>query len=311
MSKLFIIGNGFDLAHGFSTSYNNFKEWMCENFNAKDYELIKLPQYNTNYKRIEVYDESMAKFFYYLICDIIGENWSDFEYSLSSLNWYSAIKETLSWDSKGIDIINDAEAAAFQLRDCAHVLIDDYFPKWVRQIDISSPLVISKELKSLITDDDYFLTFNYTDTLEQYYGVDNICHIHGQSSKNDRLIVGHGNETWNVKLDEDPIFDGSQVFSYIEAINNGFRKDTSRVLSDKIDFFNSLENITDVYIYGFSFSLVDMYYISRLRYVIQDEDIVFHIHSYDKKDLYKYFEEVRKAGFTNNKIKEFEIKDLT
>lgn len=30
MARLFIIGNGFDLAHGFKTRYSNFRNWMME-----------------------------------------------------------------------------------------------------------------------------------------------------------------------------------------------------------------------------------------------------------------------------------------
>ena len=30
MARLFIMGSGFDLAHGFKTKYSDFRDWMME-----------------------------------------------------------------------------------------------------------------------------------------------------------------------------------------------------------------------------------------------------------------------------------------
>lgn len=41
--------------------------------------------------------------------------------------------------------------------------------------------------------DNIFLTFNYTETLEEVYGIneDRVCHIHGKQGEN--ILFGHGN----------------------------------------------------------------------------------------------------------------------
>lgn len=46
MEKLFVIGNGFDLAHGLKTSYLNFKKFVYQQFcnSQVDIELDKLSE---------------------------------------------------------------------------------------------------------------------------------------------------------------------------------------------------------------------------------------------------------------------------
>ena len=55
-----------------------------------------------------------------------------------------------------------------------------YFYKWISQIEFFN---INSDLS--INADDYFISFNYTDTLEQFYNVpqDHILHIHGEAKK--------------------------------------------------------------------------------------------------------------------------------
>lgn len=36
MNKLFIIGNGFDMAHGLPTSYNDFREYLIKEYPDAD-----------------------------------------------------------------------------------------------------------------------------------------------------------------------------------------------------------------------------------------------------------------------------------
>ncbi len=63
MSKLYIIGNGFDLFHGYETSYHDFYQYLSNN--AHNNTLSTLDQY---------------------WCDIKDERfWSDFEENLGSL----------------------------------------------------------------------------------------------------------------------------------------------------------------------------------------------------------------------------------
>ncbi|WZV57340.1 AbiH family protein (plasmid) [Priestia megaterium] len=44
MTKLFIIGNGFDSAHGLKTSYNNFKDYLTLNCSGINLEELIVPE---------------------------------------------------------------------------------------------------------------------------------------------------------------------------------------------------------------------------------------------------------------------------
>ena len=37
MSNLFVFGNGFDIAHGFDTSYDDFKKWFSGKYDESSF----------------------------------------------------------------------------------------------------------------------------------------------------------------------------------------------------------------------------------------------------------------------------------
>lgn len=43
--------------------------------------------------------------------------------------------------------------------------------------------------------EDIFLNFNYTTTLESLYEAQNVTHIHGCRNNCDELIIGHNNDS--------------------------------------------------------------------------------------------------------------------
>ena len=83
MSKLIIIGNGFDLAHRIPTSYNDFRKYLID----------KYPVAYRNKDRIIDIDEISdikliaVELMLYAIDSANGEDWSNFESSLSIINF--------------------------------------------------------------------------------------------------------------------------------------------------------------------------------------------------------------------------------
>lgn len=83
MSKLIIIGNGFDLAHKIPTSYNDFRRYLID----------KYPDAYRNKDRIididEINDMKLiaVELMLYAIDHANGEDWSNFESSLSIINF--------------------------------------------------------------------------------------------------------------------------------------------------------------------------------------------------------------------------------
>lgn len=320
MSSLFIVGNGFDIAHGFKTSFNKFKQWLCDEYGAAvSEEVIEIPEYQTNYKGLDHYDNNkMAVYFYNLIYSILGDDWNDFESSLPKLDWAAYIEATveeLKWAGTYDlqDLVHIAENIASQLRDMAFILKDRLFRSWARQIKIANSRKLANELKSIIESDEcFFLDFNYTDTLELHYGANNVCHIHGRASNHDELIVGHASlYEWPNEDEYDRNFYMMETYGYIDAICRGYRKDTERAFLKHLSFFESLTNITDIYVHGFSFSPVDIYYLDRLFQYISSKKIKFHLHSYQKKDWGIYKTKLVALGARPDNIVPFRLKELS
>lgn len=319
MSNLFIFGNGFDIAHGFNTSYNHFKDWLCIKFGVTLSEEKETPRYQTNYKGLESYNlKHMAQFFYNLIYNVAGNDWNQFEAALPSLDWISHIRDTCVESMVCMggfnerDILYAAEDMASELSTFAFILNDRLFKSWATEIDISKPNSISEEFINLVDNDhDYFLNFNYTDTLEAHYNIRNVCHIHGRSSTHDALIVGHsGQFQWPSDEEYDSEFYLSQTYSYISSICDSYRKDTTGIYQRHKSFFCNLNDVTDIFIHGFSFAEVDMYYIKKIAEVLDVSCIRVHLHSYKSED-WKYFKKnLTTCGFLDDKIIPFRLPDL-
>lgn len=150
---LFCIGNGFDLAHGAKVSYSKFKSYL------KKYQSDLFAALN---RRIGFNDVAL---------------WSDFENQLVYLrdtykNSNLCSKKELDDFNHDIDLITSMLKQSF--RDWMNCPDDDF------KIYISS-----NNLKyiNLIRSNSYYLTFNYTEFLEDssLYRVnhDNVFHIHG------------------------------------------------------------------------------------------------------------------------------------
>ncbi len=319
MSSLFIVGNGFDMAHGFKTSFNQFKKWLRDEYGADvSEEIIEIPEFQTNYKRLHQYDsKNMAIFFYNLIYHILGDDWNDFESALPTLNWEESIEASVeglkyAGDFEPQDLIDIAEEYASKLRDMAFILKDHLFRSWAQQIDIKNPTKLSNKLKSIIeTDECYFLNFNYTDTIELQYNVKNVCHIHGRATNHDELIVGHAGQYKGPSEEEyDRNYYMIETYGYINAICEQYRKDTERAFLKHLSFFESLTNITDIYVHGFSFSPVDIYYLKKLFQLINPRKTIFHLHSYQKKDWSIYRTKLLELGAQIDNIIPFRFEEL-
>ena len=107
MNDLYLIGNGFDLAHGLKTSYNDFLLWylnifLKEFWQKENYEddLIKISRMGENYRFPEKFDtihsvlqflkennykwQAHHEFFYMIIYNYRDYKWVDIEYEYFS-----------------------------------------------------------------------------------------------------------------------------------------------------------------------------------------------------------------------------------
>ena len=134
-----------------------------------------------------------------------------------------------------------------------------------------------------------FLTFNYTKTLEDIYEIDakRVYHIHGVIEDKDSMVVGHGlgeeelndmlksqelriGEVWNKKLNRmtrlqivTPKHKELAALSSLESIVS-LKKDVEGCIEKNQQFFNEILDVERIYVYGFSFSSIDMPYLEKI-----------------------------------------------
>lgn len=272
--KLYIIGNGFDIAHHIKCKYSDFGDFLSENY----------PDY---------YESIMSGY--------CGSNalWKDFENELPSCATH--IEEFGS--QMGNEMRNEIDYDPMDDMGIGRWLDDQYkflneLPKylrlWVESIDTKTNAVYK------INKDSVFLTFNYTDTLERVYCIDpdNIKHIHGYvKNKKEELVIGHCNQraisyALEKKKEAETNFVDFAIstFDRVSKYCDATLKRTSRIIDENIGFFKSLSDVDEVIIIGHSLNTVDMPYIKKVLNTIS-ENAVWKAYYFEDKDE-KIFEKV-------------------
>lgn len=142
--------------------------------------------------------------------------------------------------------------------------------------------------------DNIFLTFNYTETLEEVYGIneDRVCHIHGKQGEN--ILFGHGNtKDYTDEYMSKNI--GSE--NSLSELDNFLKKDTKQAMKEHKLFFDGIDDtIKEVYSIGFSFADVDLIYIKEICRKLS-VDAVWHLNDFNPSDIPMFQTKLRKCGF--------------
>ncbi|MFL0377637.1 bacteriophage abortive infection AbiH family protein [Paenibacillus amylolyticus] len=297
MANLHIIGNGFDLAHGMQTSYEDFHQYLKEEypdalFDGCVPEAQMMPDGDMSYGDIDV-----VGFLIEVITNAEpeGEKWSDLETSLGYLDLneyldnYDDDDDDNEWHTvyRNEDLSNNLVGAVLE--------ITDYFAEWINTIDINEVSPKGDFEKLIDNSKDLFLTFNYTATLEALYEAKNVCHIHGKQGG--KLLFGHGNDT-----DYTEEYMGRHVGSEnaLQDMQEKLRKNTTEAIKGNQDFFNSIGTISvdRVYSFGFSFSEVDKIYITEICRRLPNANVTWYLNDFDDIALRKQYESIIKScGF--------------
>lgn len=298
--SLFIIGNGFDLAHGLKTSYEHFREYLQKEYPEVDSDEFILPNVYTLPKGDEFVDDIQAiSFLLRIISNTEGDEWKDVETTLGTLDFGECF-DGLYYERDSDEDIN-LWYKAYLNQDIASNLvlptlkISDYFAEWINTIEIDDRVSVKKDFAKLInSDEDLFLTFNYTETLEKLYNIKNVCHIHGKQGE--EIIFGHGNDANSYEY----------YLSYYVGAENSLveihrmlQKNTVSALERHMSFFKKIDfTVNKIYSFGFSFSEVDQIYIEKICRNLTNPNIVWYLNDYDdeiKRNEYK--ELITKCGF--------------
>ena len=267
---LVIIGNGFDLHHGLDTGYADFKKYLIQNGKANFVSQME------SFFQSEYYDEKEGKHKFLL--------WSNLEAAIGEYGIDYLYHELTDWIEVDFDhMMQSAAQYEDSPNDFLAPVMEDLplvMNSWISQISLQrlAPIVdLPREAR--------FLTFNYTTVLEDVYHFpnDRILHIHGIVNGMDELVVGHRVYTDESDAFEEgvPIFQDEAKRNIIKIMNER-RKPTEEIISRNRSFFKSLQDTTDVYVYGHSYSMVDKDYYEEIRNNVGPET-KWHLGCHDDK----------------------------
>lgn len=319
MEKLFIIGNGFDIAHDLKTDYLYFKKFVYQQAYGKDELLESLQNMDSikeylkenddrifeNELRSEEMEENLngfdsqekLKLLYQIFLHITATErfWGDFEEKLvcfpfmnTSTSYYVTNDSKEDTESRK----ELAEKVADKLSQYVHHQLNKLFKQWIKETyeqwesqlsmrKFTDHFPIAKE--TILTNRDArFLNFNYTRTLGDFYGIpsSNIIHIHGDLDDG-VLIFGHGEDSIVIPEGADIL---SQAMYRLSAAT---RKPVRQQLRKHEYFFNSLSSIKEIYFIGFGIrdeNGVDAPYFREI--FKQAPDVSIYVDQFDKQNEY-------------------------
>lgn len=296
MKRLFIIGNGFDISHKLPTRYSDFQNYLMEKYpDASDEDLI-IPESFTMPDGDETYnDDEVVGFLLKIITETedTGEAWSDLENTLGKLDFDECFDD---WGIYGDD--DNEWHKVYRNEDIAAnisgavKMIKEYFSNWIETINISEAKQNIKFKHLIDINNDLFLTFNYTETLEVVYEAKNVYHIHGK--RGETLVFGHGSDTDNYDEYMSRNIGSENYLSHLQVV---LKKDTQSVIKQYKDLFKVFSTADEIYSYGFSFSDVDLVYIKELCSIAQTKNIVWYLNSYDRAKFNNFKDKIRDCGF--------------
>lgn len=335
MNNIYIIGNGFDLAHGLPTSYAHFASYLYNNYlddpynfqeNMSTERFIHRPKELLEYMRGNVwdipYDETIDDIqpgaykeelikgftgFLYYISDC--ELWSEFESALGRID-YSLIWDTIEYiigeeigdivDAEGDpDIRRYKDILESGTRSWIHTVYEfkEVFGEWISTIDVEKSEQKDEFLKCLKIYKGYFINFNYTETLQKVYDVQNqdVLYIHGfRGNEKDEIIVGHcagevGYESYMAEYDDN-----------VHHLHEGLKKYVQ--LGKLKKFLNNHENVDSIICVGFSFGDSDDEYIRALIDHPKTSHAAWLLNEYKKDEVAEQSRKLQRFGIDPSKI---------
>lgn len=244
MSRLYIIGNGFDRYHGIPSDYRDFAAYLRD----------------ADPSTFRIAEEFLP---------VGGDEWADFEQRLAEFDEDQAIDYAGQFHSD--ERHGDFQYELQQIAEALSTRLKAHFTDWVRSLHIPERVEVSRPLA--IDERARFLSFNYTSTLGRVYGIppSRILHIHGSIERaNDELVLGHGWErapedsrNFGTEGPDDDwrIRDG---ISYVDDFFAATFKPTDDLIARNSNFFDALADTSEILVMGHSLAPVDATYLYEI-----------------------------------------------
>lgn len=277
--SFYVIGNGFDLHYGLNTTYYHFKQYLLNN------------GYQDLVKKVDqlIYERSN------FTPDEI-DTWSQFENMLTAFNYldadeiYDEAMDNAETDDDRADFWDSPSWNVNYYNQYIKVLKQE-FDSWIKSLNT----FINPDSYFIPQYDDFFLTFNYTTTIESNFHIngDNILHLHGTIGQ--ELVLGHNDyhfpDKFVVVEDEDSdyrdITTKNAVNDILELASIQYYKNSEEILNLYKNVFSQISHYDKVTIMGLSCGEQDYIYVKEiLKYA---KSIEFYYHSADDKSKFEYY----------------------
>lgn len=285
--KFYIIGNGFDLHYGLKTQYYHFKEFLS----------------NINHEIVEKIDDLFDRYG----CCIQDEEktWSDFESNLVVFTQldpdeiYSEVFENSEYDIEKSAYWTDPLFNADYYTEYINLLHEN-FNQWINSIETK----ITNDNIFSFNKNDFFLIFNYTDTIEKNFKISSrqVLHIHGKQGA--KILVGHNCNskpdllkiTKNKDSDYRDISASEKINTILKNSAKLYYKNSESIIKKYKNKFNSIKNYEEVVFIGFSCGEEDELYVrevfkyaKKITFYYHTEKDINNFTKLAKKHMFKYF----------------------
>jgi hypothetical protein len=322
-NTLYIIGNGFDRYHGLSTSYQFFAFFLQERYP-------------------EIYD-LFTEYYGLPDLDIKNENsywdplWAQFESALADLDFETVLDDNTDYlANPGSEDFRDRDwhAYQFEMEGIVNKLTKDLYKAFKEFIlQVNFPDAMDGKLL-LLEHDSIFLNFNYTETLEKYYGIkpSRILYIHGKAKNpDDTLILGHGVDPSEFEEEEEKQPEGlneeelerwrdhmadKYEYSYRsgkDELMSYFKtsyKSTDEIIKDNLAHFQEYSMVNKVIVLGHSISEVDQPYFRKLIDMFQEKAVTWIVTYFLDSDIKSHLENLTSMGVKETDIELVKMETL-
>lgn len=292
--QLFIVGNGFDIAHGLPTCYWDFRRFLKNKY--PDF----LRSFEQHYDIYPRGDEKAQK----------KMLWNEFETNLANIDEDTIVGNAVSIEmglESGDVGIEDTLVDYFTEEYKYIRLLQVYIKRWIKAVKIKN--MVPKTSKIGSGNDALFITYNYTAVLEKAYDIneDKIIHIHGSLRIRDGdPVLGHGNierieKIKNKRNEAANIFSEKEVSIYrvIEEYYNRTFKDI-KLYMPKLWPLRE-KNISEIIVVGHSLAGIDIPYLKMIDN-LTGNCTMWKVYYYDENSRERMIDGLTGCGINHKRI---------
>lgn len=284
---LYLIGNGFDLNENLNTKYDDFRRYLQENNSDLIDSLRQFYDSIFDDKEVENeivnFDRNVLIKKAHTFCHLNDYLWGSLESNLANISYSSIIHE---WGLYRFPIKNNKELIKTISNNYRQTLtnLNKELSNWILKIETNT--LFKKQFRNF----NNFISFNYTNTLENRYSVEekSICYIHGNANK-DNLVFGCSKEdvmNFN-KFSFDHINSSSLAKELKRVLAKRF-KCVNEIIEYKLQPFLDGKDFERIIVLGLSFSMVDLPYLNFIQKLFPKSNWVISFRDDSKKRIINF-----------------------